>query len=210
MIKKIYQLLLFLIIDLYAFSSISTGNYIQQNTSTVKNNSSANFAPTKVDPSYITITKPNPNPTPPPLQKVEKPTTKTPPIKLQNNIPAALQKPVVKTNDPTYNKLLEENNIADSIQKKELESERSEMKRRLNKKDEDSSFVKQLSGLNYKTQTPPKKLYNRNYSPTNKHLPPVYFKSYYLYMALIQILLFLLILYFLKLYFHNIYDTYLN
>lgn len=184
MIKKNYLLLLFLVIDLCAFSSFGAGDYIQQSTPALKNNSSANFAPMKVDPSNITITKPEPNPTTPTLQKIQKPTATKPPIKLQNNIPSVAQKPLAnKSNNSAYDKMLEEKKLAESIQKKDMEAQNSAMIKDLNRRDIDSALVKQLSSLNYKVQTPPKKLYNRNYSSINRHLPPVYFKSYYLYMA---------------------------
>lgn len=178
MIKKIYSLLLFLVINLYSFIPVSAENYIQQN-----DNNSEDSAVTKVDPSKITITKPNP--TPQTLQQVKKPTENTSSIKLQNNIPVVVQRNLQNNtqNTPAYNKFLEEKKIEEAIKKREIESEQSAIKNRSNRKDVKLSFVNQLRSLNYKVQTPPKKLYSRNYSPINNHLPPVYFKSYYLYMA---------------------------
>ena len=46
-----------------------------------------------------------------------------------------------------------------------------------------AEMVDQLSNLDYHTQNPPRKLYERSDSVYNKHLPPVYFKSYYLSLA---------------------------
>ena len=43
-----------------------------------------------------------------------------------------------------------------------------------------SDFINKLSSLDYKTQIPPKKLYDRTNSDFNKHIPPIYFKSYYI------------------------------
>ncbi|MEK6734354.1 MAG: ankyrin repeat domain-containing protein [Pseudomonadota bacterium] len=57
-------------------------------------------------------------------------------------------------------------------------------KTNLNKqKTEDALFVSELLKLNYQIQNPPKKLYDRPPSNSNAHLPPVYFKSYYLSLA---------------------------
>lgn len=44
-------------------------------------------------------------------------------------------------------------------------------------------LVNKLMDIDYKTQNPPEKLYNREITNSNKHLPPVYFKSYYLSLA---------------------------
>ncbi len=44
-------------------------------------------------------------------------------------------------------------------------------------------LVDKLMDLNYSTKIPPKQLYEGNLQPDNKHIPPVYFKSYYLFLA---------------------------
>ncbi len=46
-----------------------------------------------------------------------------------------------------------------------------------------AEFVNEIANIDYHTQNPPKKLYDRSPSIYNKHLPPVYFKSYYLSLA---------------------------
>lgn len=44
-------------------------------------------------------------------------------------------------------------------------------------------LINELMDINYETKLPPKQLYDRPDLKANRHLPPVYFKSYYLYMA---------------------------
>ena len=46
-----------------------------------------------------------------------------------------------------------------------------------------AKLVNELMDINYETKLPPKQLYDRPDTKANKHLPPVYFKSYYLYLA---------------------------
>ena len=41
-------------------------------------------------------------------------------------------------------------------------------------------LVENLMDLDYKVSSPPYELYQRSYTPANSHLPPVYFKSFYL------------------------------
>ena len=50
-------------------------------------------------------------------------------------------------------------------------------------RDQEKKLVNNLLKLNYRTQNPPKQLYDRKTSQENTHLPPVYFKSYYLSLA---------------------------
>ena len=62
---------------------------------------------------------------------------------------------------------------------KDLKSDQYDQEARLKK----AEFVNKISSLDYHTQNPPQKLYNRSPTIYNKHLPPVYFKSYYLSLA---------------------------
>lgn len=105
-----------------------------------------------------------------------------PPVTLQNNI---VQNKIIRNpkDQSAHDKLVQEANIEKAIyeqnQKLEEEAKIKDQHRRRNGED----FIIRLMGINYKNQVPPKKLYERPYSPTNLHLPPVYFKSYYLYLA---------------------------
>ena len=69
------------------------------------------------------------------------------------------------------------------IAQEEAAQKKKHIKKEKSQKDQEANLVNKLSHLDYKTQNPPQKLYNREKTYTNQHLPPVYFKSYYLSMA---------------------------
>ena len=67
----------------------------------------------------------------------------------------------------------EKSKVAEIIAENKDEIERGER----------AKLVNQLMDLDYNTKSPPKQLYNRKNIQENQHLPPVYFKSYYLSLA---------------------------
>ncbi len=77
----------------------------------------------------------------------------------------------------------EEKKEEQTITKSEKPQEKKSTKKENNPKDQEAKLVNKLSHLDYKTQNPPQKLYNREQTHNNQHLPPVYFKSYYLSLA---------------------------
>ena len=77
----------------------------------------------------------------------------------------------------------EEKKEEQTITKSEKPQEKKSTKKENNPKDQEAKLVNKLSHLDYKTQNPPQKLYNREQTYNNQHLPPVYFKSYYLSLA---------------------------
>lgn len=48
---------------------------------------------------------------------------------------------------------------------------------------ENEERINDMMEIDYKVKTPPKQLYQREDNDANKHLPPIYFKSYYLSLA---------------------------
>jgi hypothetical protein len=68
----------------------------------------------------------------------------------------------------------EERKAANLIQEKQTQAELATYK------GQQAYLVDHLSHIDYHTQNPPKKLYERKPDNSNKHIPPVYFKSYYL------------------------------
>ncbi len=100
---------------------------------------------------------------------------------IQTNIqtqPTPQQKELMKNDLNAANKFLEKK-IEDDKKQKEIEVQ----KKSFNQKLKNSVFVEKKISLEYKNQQQPKKLYEREFSASNQHLPPIYFKSYYLALA---------------------------
>ncbi len=211
MTKKNCSFLLLIATFLCSSSIASAAGYIDQQPSGVyKNNfalkpTSTDLTPTKVDPANITFNTPNQSvQSPPPLtassvptytQSNVKPSTTTNPNPnpsqstqkpLQNNIPAT---PVQNThlNNNISTARADSSTDVNKIHKnaKEVEQKNEEEAKLYDKKhrSKQADVINNLYSLDYNTQSPPKALYERKQSPFNVHLPPVYFKSYYLYLA---------------------------
>ena len=94
-------------------------------------------------------------------------------------------------NDPKQPENLNNNSIDNSKSskiikdraKKQAEQETKSWEAIVQKKSEKAIFIEGLMDINYNDKNPPKGLYTRSPSNSNHHLPPVYFKSYYLSLA---------------------------
>lgn len=111
------------------------------------------------------------------LKKVDKPTSipklEIPLPPLQSNSNNVLTQSSASVVSPTHND-------KPSTEVKETEDEED---KEIENKKRKEDLVNQLIELDYKTKIPPKQLYQRQDTKDNKHLPPVYFKSYYLSLA---------------------------
>jgi len=97
------------------------------------------------------------------------------------NVPASNQI-VSGVNIPGNNPVGDGNYIVDN---NKIESKDEAKNDKIYEKEikEESELVDDLSNINYSINNPPSKLYERKETSNNKHLPPVYFKSYYLSLA---------------------------
>lgn len=94
--------------------------------------------------------------------------TQTNPQKLSN---------ATEPNDPATNDIIKER------VNKQKEQEKKSWEEIVQQKNDRSSFIDTLIDINYSDKHPPKVLYTRTQTNANHHLPPVYFKSYYLSIA---------------------------
>lgn len=166
MFKKIYLFPLFLVVFFSHYSLASSSD--------VKNNSVVGSKLTEnIDYLNENNNKTNVNSTTQPsLQSSDIPTLPpltipTAPPQLKTPIPAV----AIKTPDDLASKIEDKNEASLDEEQKKLEKEKN------------AKLVNKLIDLNYSVTTPPKKLYEQNISTDNKHIPSVYFKSYYLYLA---------------------------
>lgn len=147
---------------------------------------SNNFPPTPLGAENITIQNAQVSQTLSPSSSPNStPTNAIPlkPVELQNNIPKVVEAPNNQRKQAANEKFLEQARIAKNIKERNLKLEEEAKLHDTKRRRTQSDFIDRLLNINYKNQLPPKKLYEREYSQTNLHLPPVYFKSYYLYLA---------------------------
>ena len=71
-------------------------------------------------------------------------------------------------------------NLSQNINSNKIEDKKEAVTKNDDTKKNKAELVAKLANINYNTHTPPKQLYDHNLTPANNHLPPVYFKSYYL------------------------------
>jgi len=163
MFKKIYltALLLIAFLSFYALAGSAVNNQVTENINylDVANKKDAESSNSTVQPSLQSSDLPN-------LPVLSIPSA--PPV-----VQPAIPIPVTGISS-----------TSDAVKKQEVEKEIALQEQREKIEDEKSEdLVDKLMDLNYSVTTPPKKLYESKLSKENKHLPPVYFKSYYLYLA---------------------------
>jgi hypothetical protein len=113
----------------------------------------------------------------------EKPTNTTAKLEILTPPPAPPAFQELKTITPVEKKTIAPKKEEKENKKKEKSKPKTKTKDKIINQENKEKLVNQLMDINYHTQNPPKKLYDREYSLYNKHLPPVYFKSYYLALA---------------------------
>lgn len=99
----------------------------------------------------------------------------SPPPTSTNNI----NKNDVKTDVKTLVTKESKNNVPKKQDSQKAKSENKTKEDKLKK----AALVEKLIQIDYNTQNPPRKLYEREGDMNNRHIPPVYFKSYYLSLA---------------------------
>ena len=170
MIKKIYLLSLLLIAFIASIAIASPMN-ITPNPLPTQNNITENINYLDAAAKKTPIQKSSVQPA---MMQSDKPTLPTLSIPLPPpaNPSTTFSPPINKQAVAASNKAAE-NEKAEAFQKENEKQDRQSQ----------ANLVNKLMDLNYSIKTPPKQLYESKNSINNKHLPPVYFKSYYLYLA---------------------------
>jgi hypothetical protein len=185
MIKKIYIFLLFLVVTCAtgSTSSASSGYYGVEkkkgflDQALAKDDATKPKLPSLNNGGFAKNEKQNKLATE--QNNNEKPTNTTTKLEILTPPPAPPAFQELKTITP-----VEKKTIAPKKEEKENnKKEKPKPKDKIIHQENKEKLVNQLMDINYHTQNPPKKLYDREYSLYNKHLPPVYFKSYYLALA---------------------------
>jgi ankyrin repeat protein len=166
MFKKIYLFPLFLVAFFSHYSLANLNDAAGNSVVSSKVTEHIDYLNEKNNKTIVAAT------TQPSLQSSDIPTL--PPLTIpsappQINIPTPAV--AIQSADDLVTKKEDKNEIALDKEQKKMEEEKN------------AELVNKLIDLNYNVATPPKKLYEQNLSTNNKHIPSVYFKSYYLYLA---------------------------
>lgn len=178
MTKKIYLLLLFLIavipcISIASSVSAPSGNITENINYLDAAEKNQPVTPSSMEPPLPTLSKPN-NPSlsvpiPPPLDA-------SVPLPGDASVPLPGDAPVPLPVVPIMQS-------AEAVAESPKDHDVAVIKEEDNKPEQREALINKLMDLNYNTKTPPKQLYERQDTLGNKHLPPIYFKSYYLSLA---------------------------